>query len=92
MTEKIERIFLDISSEYLIPKKNVTMNKGQKPYCKKWMNENCFKAKGDFLKEKKEFLKCSRDMGKRIIFMNVKKRCKKMHYLTERAFRERNLM
>ena len=23
--------------------------------------------------------------------MNVKKRCKKMHYLTERAFRERNL-
>ena len=61
MKRKIERIFLDIARECLIPKKNVTMKQGQKP------------------------------MGKRLIFMNVKKRCKKMHYLTERAFRERNL-
>ena len=55
------------------------------------MDETCFKKKRDFLKEKKEFLKFLRDMGRRLIFMNVKKRCKKMHYLTERAFRERNL-
>ena len=67
------------------------MNKGQKPYCNKLINETCFKAERDFLKGKKEFLKFSRDTGKRLIFMNVKKRCKKMHYLTERAFRERNL-
>ena len=91
VTEKIEKIFLDIARESLTPKKNVTMKQGQKPYCNKWMDETCFKAKRDFLKEKKEVLKFPRDMGWRLIFMNVKKRCKKMHYLTERAFRERNL-
>ena len=31
VTEKIERIFLDIARECLIPKKNVTMKQGQKP-------------------------------------------------------------
>ena len=91
VTEKIENIFLDIARESLTPKKNVTMTQGQIPHCNKWMGETCFKARSDFLKEKKEFLKFSRDIGRRLIFMNVKKRCKKMHYLTERAFRERNL-
>ena len=79
VTEKIERIFLDIARECLIPKKNVTMKQCQKPYCNKWMNETCFKAKRDFLREKKEFPKFPRGMGRRLIFMNVKKRCKKMH-------------
>ena len=71
VTEKIERIFLDIARECLIPIKNVTMKRGQKPYCNKWMNETRFKAKRGFLKEKKEFLKFPRDMGRRLIFMNV---------------------
>ena len=48
VTDKIERIFLDIAGECLIPKKNATMKQGQKPYCNKWMNETCFKAKRDF--------------------------------------------
>ena len=90
VTEKIEKIFLDIARESLTPKKNVTMKLGQKPHCNKWIDETCFKAKRDFLKEKKEFLKFSGNMGKRLIFINVKKRCKRMHCLTERAFRERN--
>ena len=86
VTEKIERIFLDIARECLIPYKNVAMKQRQKPYCNKWMNETCFKAKRDFLKKRK-----NRDMGMRLIFTNVKKRCKKIHYLAERAFRGRNL-
>ena len=49
------------------------------------------RQKRDFFKERKEFLKFPRDMGRRLIFMNVKRKCKKMHCLTERAFRERNL-
>ena len=48
VTEKIERIFLDIARECLISKKNATMKQGQKPYCNKWMNEICFKAKKRF--------------------------------------------
>ena len=30
-------------------------------------------------------------MGRRLIFMNVKKKCKRIHYFTEKAFREKNL-
>ena len=66
VTEKTERIFLDIAKECLIPKKNVRMKQGQKPYWNKRMDETCFKAKRDFWKEKKEFLKFPRDVGRRL--------------------------
>ena len=50
-----------------------------------------FSGQERLIKSRKEFLKFPNDLGRRLIFMNVKKRCKKIHYLTERAFKEKNL-
>ena len=56
------------------------------------MNEKCFQVKKDFIKSKKEFLKFPNELGRKLIFMNVKKRCNKIHYVTERTFKEKNLV
>ena len=48
------------------------------------MNGSCFQAK-------KEFLRSPDNLDRRLKFLNAKKKCKKIHYLTEKAFREKNL-
>ena len=55
------------------------------------MNESCFKARKEFYKVKQEFLKFPSNMGRRLVFMNAKKKYKKTLYLVERAFKEKNL-
>ena len=91
ITEKLENIFQDIAKNCLTPQKNPFVEAGSKSYCNKWMDGNCFKAKKDFIQGKKEFMKFPDNLGRRLIFMNLKKKCKRIHYQTEQAFRERNL-
>ena len=55
------------------------------------MNDSCFKAKKEFEKGKREFLKFPNNMGRRLIHLNIKKKYKKALYLTEKAFKEKNL-
>ena len=55
------------------------------------MNGSCFQAKKNFIKNKKEFLRSPDNLDRQLKFLNAKKECKKIHYLTEKAFRERNL-
>ena len=90
-TEAAQRAEIhSVEKDCLTSKSDICIVQNNKS-CNKWMNEKCFKAKKDFMKSKKEFMKFPNDLGRRLIFMNVKKRCKKIHYLTERAFKEKNL-
>ena len=54
------------------------------------MNDPCFKAKKEFEKGKRKFLKFSNNVRRRQIYMNIKKKYKKTLYLTEKAFKEKS--
>ena len=90
-TQNFEKILIDVVQN-ILPKKldNVTKNSSSS-YCNKWMNGSCFQAKKNFIKNKKEFLRSPYNLDRRLKFLNARKKCKKIHYLTEKAFREKNL-
>ena len=50
-----------------------------------------FQSKKEFYKVKQEFLKFPSNTGRRLVFMNAKKKYKKTLYLVERTFKEKNL-
>ena len=54
------------------PKRNFFYKKHEKKY-NKWMNKTSFEAKREFEKRKKEFRKFPSNMGRRMVFMHVKK-------------------
>ena len=56
------------------------------------MNKSCFKAKKEFDKNKIEFVKFSQQHGKEVNLFKCKKTYKKTLYLTEKAFKEENLI
>ena len=87
-----ERIIYDISKECLRPKPAIIVEKVHSKQCNKWMNDDCFKAKKEFIKTRKEFLKFPSNMGRCTIYMNIKKRYKKTLYLAEKAFKEKKLL
>ena len=55
MTEKIERIFLDIARECLIPKKNVTMKQGQNLIVTNGWRKLASRQKEIFRRKRKNF-------------------------------------
>ena len=59
--------------------------------CNKWMKKTSFEAKKELEKRKKEFLKFPSNMGRRMVFMHVKKKYKRALYFAEKAFKEKNL-
>ena len=70
-----ENILEDIAKQCLTKKTHIVKN-NTKTKNNKWMNDSCFTAKKDFIKSKKEFLKFPRDMGRRLMFLNTRKKCK----------------
>ena len=92
MVVNFENIIQDISKDCLSPKSKICTKDNVKNR-NKWMNKSCFKAKRNLTKKKKKkFVKFSNNMGRRLIFLNVKKTYKKTLYLTEKAFKEKNLI
>ena len=73
--DNFNKIIFYVSKECLTPKPKFSFkeNTGK---CNKWMNELCFKAKKEFCKVKKEFLKFRSNMGRRLVFMNAKRSTK----------------
>ena len=63
----------DIAKECLTAKPKLVFKSDQKK-CDKWMNDSCFKAKKEFEQGKREFLKFPNNMGRRLIYMNIKKK------------------
>ena len=84
-------IIQDISRNCFSPKSKICTKDNVKSR-NKWMNKSCFKAKKEFDQKKEEFVKFSNNVGRRLIFLNAKKTYKKTLYLTEKAFKEKNLI
>ena len=51
--------------------------------------EAASRQKKNFIKNKKEFLRSPDNLDGRLKFLNATKKCKKIHYLTEKAFGEK---
>ena len=78
---------IDVAQNTFAKKKlNTVRKKSGSSYCNKWMNGSFFQAKKNFIKNKKEFLRSPDNLDRRRKFLNAKKKCKKIHYLTEKAF------
>ena len=58
--------------------------------CNELTNDSCFKARKGFDKAKEGFVKFPANMGRQIIFMNIKKQYKITFQLLEKAFQEWN--
>ena len=74
--DNFNKIIFNVSEECLTPKLKFSFKKNTRK-CNKWMNESCFKAKKEFYKVKQEFIKFPSNMGRRLVFMNAKKKYKK---------------
>ena len=72
-------IIYDVSKECLRPKPAIIVEKVDSKQRNKWMNNDCFKAKKEFIKTRREFLKFLSNMGRRTIYMNIKKNTRKFY-------------
>ena len=73
--DNFNKIIFGVSKECVTPKPKFSFKENTRK-CNKWINESCFKAKKDFYKVKKEFLKFPSNMGRRLVFINARKKYK----------------